>query len=153
MDWIKDFLSPELVWFVIGLVLLLLEFLLPGLVVFFFGIGAWVVAAVCLFTDISINVQLLIFIAASVISLLALRRWLKGIFIGHVTSKQDAKVNIEEFVGQKVVVKKKITPELSGTVELHGTDWEASADEEIQPGTVVKVVAKDNITLKVKSLK
>ena len=52
MDWLKEFLKPELIWFLIGLVLLLMEFAIPGLVVLFFGIGAWVVAGVCLLTDI-----------------------------------------------------------------------------------------------------
>ncbi len=40
MDAIKDFLSPEVIWFLIGLVLLVLELLLPGLIVGFFGINA-----------------------------------------------------------------------------------------------------------------
>ena len=52
MDFIKDFLKPEVIWCLVGLVLLLLEFILPGLIIFFFGLGAWVVAAVCLFAGI-----------------------------------------------------------------------------------------------------
>ena len=33
MDWLKGFLEPELIWFLIGLLLLLAEFAVPGLVV------------------------------------------------------------------------------------------------------------------------
>ncbi len=152
MDVIREYLRPELIWFLIGIALLLLEFMLPGLIVFFFGVGACIVAVVCLFTDISINSQLVIFILSSVASLLLLRKWLKGIFIGHVTSRQDITQKIEEFVGQRAVVVKKITPKMPGKVELHGTNWQARADAEIEEGQAVEVIGKDNITLKVKGL-
>jgi membrane protein implicated in regulation of membrane protease activity len=152
MDTLKDFLKPELIWFLIGLLLLVLEFVMPGLIVAFFGVGAWVVAVICLFADISLNTQLLVFIITSVLSLLLLRKWLKGIFMGHVVSKQDAKENLEEFVGQRAVVKERIIQNGRGKVEFHGTNWQAEADEEIAEGTAVEIIGKDNITLKVKAL-
>jgi len=152
MEMLKDFLRPEIIWFLVGLLLLVLEFALPGLIVGFFGIGAWIVAVVCLITEIGLNSQLVIFIVSSVLSLLLLRRWLKGIFLGHSDSKQDLKHNFEEFVGQRAVVKEKIVPKLGGKIEFHGTNWEAQADEEIADGTVVEIVGKDNITLKVKAV-
>jgi len=153
MDAIKDFLKPELIWFLIGLILLVLEFVMPGLIIGFFGAGAWIVAIVCLvsaYVTGSINAQLIIFIIASVLSLLLLRKWLKGIFLGHVKSKQDMTEDLNEFIGERVVVKAKITPKAGGKVELHGTNWAAEADEEIEEGTVVEIIAKDNLTLKVK---
>ena len=152
MDAIKEYLRPELIWFLVGLVLLILEFALPGLIIFFFGVGAWIVALICLVTDIGINTQLIIFIICSVLSLLILRRWLKGVFLGHTGLKQDLKKNLEGFVGQRAVVREKIVPKLGGKVEFHGTNWEAHADQEIAEGTVVEIVGKDNITLKVKVL-
>jgi membrane protein implicated in regulation of membrane protease activity len=152
MDTIKDFLTPEIIWFLVGLALLILEFILPGLIIAFFGVGAWIVALVCLITDIGINTQLIIFIIASVLSLLCLRKWLKGIFLGHAVSKQNLKENLDEFVGQKAVVKEKIVPKAGGKVEFHGTNWLAQADEEIAEGAMVQIISKDNITLKVKSL-
>jgi len=152
MDTIKDFLRPEIIWFLIGLILLIMEFVLPGLIIAFFGVGAWIVALVCLITDIGINTQLIIFIVASILSLLCLRRWLKGVFLGHTVSKQNLKENLEEFIGQKAVVKEKIIPKVGGKVEFHGTDWEAEADEEIAEETVVEIIGKENIKLKVKTL-
>jgi len=152
MDTIKDFLRPEIIWFLIGLALLIMEFVLPGLIIAFFAVGAWIVALVCLITDIGINTQLIIFIVSSVLSLLLLRKWLKGVFIGHSVSKQDLKEDLEEFIGQKAVVKEKITPKAGGKVEFHGTNWLAEADEEIAVETVVEIVGKENITLKVKTL-
>jgi len=153
MDTIKDFLRPEIIWFLIGLALLIMEFVLPGLIIAFFGVGAWIVALVCLFSNYvqgSVNVQLTIFILSSVLSLMCLRKWLKGVFLGHTGSKQDLKQNLEEFIGQRAVVKEKITPKAGGKVELHGTNWLAEADEEIEEETVVEIIGKENITLKVK---
>ncbi len=151
MDAIKEFLKPEIIWFLVGLVLLIMEFALPGLVIFFFGVGAFVVAIVCLITDIGLNAQLIIFIVASVLSLLCLRTWLKSIFMGHIKSKQDMTEDLKEFVGEQAVVIETIT-KAGGKVELHGTNWSAQADGEISEGTTVEVVGKDNLTLKVKVL-
>ena len=152
METIKEFLTPEIIWFLVGLVLLILEFAMPGLIIGFFGVGAWVVAIVCLMNDIGLNAQLALFIGSSVLSLLCLRRWLKGVFLGHEGSKQDLTQNLDEFVGERAVVKEKILPKLGGKVEFHGSHWEAEADEEIAEGAAVEIIGKDNITLKVKAV-
>ena len=152
METIKEFLTPEIIWFLVGLVLLILEFAMPGLIIGFFGVGAWIVAIVCLMNDIGINAQLALFIGSSVLSLLLLRRWLKGVFLGHEGSKQDLTHNLDEFIGERAVVKEKILPKLGGKVEFHGSHWEAQADEEIVEGAAVEIIGKDNITLKVKAV-
>lgn len=153
METIKEFLKPELIWFIAGALLLFFEFELPGLVLFFFGVGAWIVAVVCLFTEISVNAQLIIFIISSVVLLVCLRRWLKGIFRGYITSKQNAGKNLEEFIGKRAVVSKAIAPLTPGKIEFHGTNWTTEADEEIAKGEPVEIIEKNNLTLKVKSLK
>jgi membrane protein implicated in regulation of membrane protease activity len=152
LDAIKDFLKPEIIWILIGMSLLIMEFMLPGLIIAFFGVGAIIVAIVCLITDISVEAQLIIFIISSVLSLLCLRSWLKGIFMGHVKGRQDMTEDIQEFIGERAVVVEKIMPKSRGKVELHGTNWTAEADVEIEEGTAVEVVAKDNLTLRVKTL-
>jgi membrane protein implicated in regulation of membrane protease activity len=152
MGWLKEFLRPELIWFLVGLLLLLAEFAIPGLIILFFGIGAWIVAVVCLLTDVSLNVQLGIFIGASVLSLVCLRSWLKGMFMGHVKGRQDLTQDLQEYVGERAVVTQAIAAKQPGKVELHGTNWTAEADGEIPEGAAVKIVAKDNLTLKVKAL-
>ena len=101
LDAIKGFLTPEVIWFLVGLVLLIFEFIMPGLIIGFFGVGAWFVAVVCLINDIGLNTQLALFIASSVLSLVFLRQWLKGIFLGHEGSKQDLTLNLDEFIGQR----------------------------------------------------
>ena len=83
---------------------------------------------------------------------MCLRKWLKGIFFGHVKARQDMTEELKEFIGERAVVKEIITPKAGGKVEFHGTNWAAEAEEEIAEGTVVEITGKDNITLRVKTL-
>jgi membrane protein implicated in regulation of membrane protease activity len=139
---------PELMWFIIGLVLLVLEFFLPGLIVFFFGVGAWVVALLCLFFNVSLNLQLTFFIISSVVLLIGLRKWLTRFFKGFRNPLQTAD-NIDNELGDRAVVTKKITP-AGGKVEYHGVSWNAEADNTIEEGEAVQVIKKNNLTLTVK---
>ena len=89
MSSFEELAKPELIWFAIGLVLLLMEIALPGLVIFFFGIGAWVVSIACFITDISLNAQLLLFLISSIFLLLVLRHRLKPLFYGFNYSRDN----------------------------------------------------------------
>lgn len=146
------FMRPELIWFIIGFIMLILEFVNPGFITFFFGIGAWIVAIICLLTDISINTQLIIFIISSLVLIVSLRKWVRNIFIGRIASKQTKDEMPEEFLGKKAIVTRQITPNLKGRVEFRGSTWNAESDESIPEGSPVEIIGKDNITLKVKSL-
>jgi len=152
MENLKDWLKPELIWFIAGLIMLLAEFTMPGLIIFFFGIGAWLVALICLFTDISLNMQLIIFLIASILLLVSLRKWLKNIFVGRTGQKESIDEFAHEYVGEKAVVTREIDSQTGGKVEFHGTSWNAESDETITQGTSVEIIAKNNITLKVKPL-
>lgn len=152
MTELKEWLEPQLVWFVVGLVLLLLEFASPGVIILFFGVGAWLVALICLFVDISINLQLVIFIVSSLTLLIVFRKRLTGLLQKNSTPAEPGQEITDEFVGRKAVVSQKIAPGSTGKVEFRGTHWKAESTEKLAKGTTVKIMDKDNITLKVKSL-
>ncbi len=152
MESLKELFNPALIWFVIGLLLLFWEFAMPGLVIFFFGAGAIMVSIVCIFTDCSLNIQLLLFLVFSLTSLVSLRRWMHRIFHGYIQGRNDPDQNIDTFVGEHAAVLEEIQPGKLGKVEFHGSTWKAEADESIAAGTRVTVVSKDNLTLKVKSI-
>lgn len=149
---LKDFLRPEVIWTIVGLVLLLMEFIVPGLIIFFFGVGAFVVAGMCAFVDVPINIQLLIFIIASVALLAILRQWLKGVFKGYSSDKKKMPHDIEEFIGKTAVLITDIAPGSTGKVEFRGTDWSAQSDFALEKGTNVEIVGRSGLTLKVKLL-
>lgn len=148
----QELMQPQWLWLIIGLLLILSEFAIPGLLVIFFGLGACVVSGICFFKDISINVQLGVFIGTSLLSLVLLRGCLKSIFAGHVSDTHNTNEDLTDFLGKKAIVKKTIDEKLGGKIELHGTDWNAEAEYEIPEGTPVEVIGKDGLTLKVKKV-
>lgn len=144
--------SPAIIWFTIGLVLVLLEFVIPGLITIFFGIGAWIVSAICVFFEISLNVQLLIFLVSSIFLVLALRNHLKSFFGDSNTLGQIEAEDRAAFIGKKAVVTKDITPHVNGRVEFRGTYWDAEANETIPKGSSVEILDKKKLTLTVSPL-
>ena len=146
-----DWTRPELIWFLIGLILLLLEFSAPGLVIFFFGIGAWLVAATCAFITLQINGQLGLFLVVSVLLLVVLRKRLQQVFGGR-RDKVIADDETSQFAGQHGRLTAAVSDGQRGRMELNGTSWQVEADEDIAVGTLVEVVGKHSITLKVCSI-
>jgi len=144
MDILSD---PAVIWFLIGLGLLLLELLLPGLVIFFFGAGAWVTALVCALADISLNFQILIFLVASLLGLVLLRKYLKKRFFSR--KEVEAEDQLEEFIGRKAQVLEDFS-DGTGPVEFKGTRWTARCGEPLTKGMWVTIVQKDSLTLIVK---
>lgn len=153
METMTEWLNPPVIWFVVGFILILLEFAIPGLITIFFGIGAWIVAIVTLFIDISIDTQLLIFIIISIISLLFLRKHFKQLFDGKMDKNEFGPDELEEFIGHKAEVIKEISPGIPGKIEFHGTLWNAESEEKLDKGEIVIILEKKNLTLIVKSLK
>lgn len=140
-----------IVWFVVGLVLILLEFVVPSLVIVFFGLGAWVTAlAVAIFSGMDFWVQMMIFTVFSVLSLVLLRRSLKKHFF---SDQEDAEnEGVDDYIGKTAVVEVSIK-DGDGKVNYRGVSWTARADEDIEKGKKVKIVGKDSIVLIVELIK
>ena len=144
MDILSD---PAVIWFLIGLGLLLLELVLPGLVILFFGVGAWVTALVCAITDINLNWQIFIFLVASLLGLVLLRRYLKKRFFGR--TDKETQDQLEEFIGRKARAVDEFK-DGAGKVEFKGTRWSARSEEPVSKGQWVTIQSKDSLTLNVK---
>lgn len=142
----------EIIWFVAGLIMILLEFTQPGLVIVFFGAGAWVVSLL-VYLDIleTLRSQLLLFGGVSVGLMLGLRRWVKGKFYGHIGAKQDLTRNLDEFTGKQVTVLQDVMPgKAGGQVEFKGTSWSAVSDQEIKKGETAVIAEMDGLILVIK---
>ena len=142
----------EIIWFVAGLVMILLEFVQPGLVIVFFGAGAWIVSLLAYLNILeSLTSQVLVFGVVSLGLLLGLRRWVKDKFHGHVGDRQNLSENLDEFTGKPVIVLQDVIPgQAGGQVEFKGTTWQAVSEQEIPKGETASIVAMDGITLKIK---
>lgn len=142
-----------LAWFLIGIGFMLLEFIIPGFIIFFFGAGAWIAALATVVGIDNLNVQLLVFLISSILLLVLLRTRVKRYFEGKVSKKDLADELIESVKGEKAIVVNDIFPnKIGGKVEFHGTHWNAEADEEIKKGEVVEIVERRNLVLKVKKI-
>ncbi len=141
-------IGPVLIWFLIGLALIGIEFLAPGVIVIFFGVGAWV-TAICswIFPSLSLTMQLLIFLVFSVLSLVVLRKTIAKKFFQN-NEKTDADLDMD-FAGKEAKVVEIIMPADDGVVSLYGTNWKARSTDVIAEGTVVTVTKKEGLTLHV----
>jgi membrane protein implicated in regulation of membrane protease activity len=151
----KTIFNPTLLWFLLGLALIFLEFVVPGVILVFFGIGAWA-AAVTTYLGLtaSFQSQLLVFAVISILLLVVLRKWIKGKFYGHVGDVQDQTQNLDEFSGQRVVVLEDVIPnKMEGAVEFKGARWRAVSDEHIKNGEMAIITGVDGIILKVRKKK
>ncbi len=145
----ESFYNAAVIWFIIGFALFLLEFVLPGLILFFFAVGAWIVAILSLFFDLSIDLQLIIFLVSSVLTILLFRKWVKKI----IWARKHSSEIEDEFLGKTGKAETYISPGKNGKVDFKGTSWDARSEDIIEPGENVTIIGNDSILLIVKSTK
>jgi len=124
-----------------------IEFLVPGLVMVFVGLGALTVALGMHLGYIDEIVQQFItFFISSIIYLLTLR-FLVLRFVPSVTRKENIDED-EEVIGSIVELVADINSGEFGRVEHSGSTWQARAegDQTILKGEQVKIIGRDNIT-------
>ncbi len=141
--------TAAVIWFIAGFIFFILEFVVPGLILFFFAVGAWIVALLSLFIDLSVNAQLIIFLASSIITILLFRKWVKRI----IWKKKHSTELEDEFVGKTGKSETFIGPGENGKVDFKGTSWDARSEDIIEKGENVTIVGNDSILLIVKSKK
>ena len=145
-----DFLSPIWLWMYVGAVLMLAELASPGFVVFFFGLAAATVSlSKWAFPSLPLWGQLAAFSVYSIIYLLVLRKYLKKVFMG---DKQESLSINNEYIGRVGRVVEVIRPEVPGRILLGDAEWTAQSATRLDPGTEVRVVAQENLTLRVEPI-
>jgi len=134
-------------WLSSGIFLTAIEFLVPGLVMVFVGLGALTVALGMHLGYIDEIVQQFItFFISSIIYLLTLR-FLVLRFVPSVTRKENIDED-EEVMGSIVEIVADINSGEFGRVEHSGSSWQARAegDQTILKGEQVKIIGRENIT-------
>ncbi|MBL4901682.1 NfeD family protein [Desulfotalea psychrophila] len=139
---------PGLMWLAIGATFFVLEMAVPGFILFFFGLAAWLTALGCYFFPWSVNTQLAVFLVLSLVCLFSLRGIATKIFIGD--KKDEGEDTILAHGGEKCVVTTAIKPPSEGQVKFAGTFWRAEASEEFVEGDVVEIVKQNNLLITVK---
>ena len=145
-------MDPWIIWFLVGLALLLSEFFLPGVVLVFFGLAAWVVSGfVAVGLLESVALQLVCFAGVSLALTGTLRRLIRLRLMGSQAALPGGSDHADEFVGKLVEILTEFEkPGDLGKVEFKGAEWKARAEEVLRPGDAAEIAAVDGITLVVR---
>ncbi len=141
-------MDSAIIWFLIGLGLVVAEFAVPGVILVFIGVAAWVVAVIDWLGVDSFSIQLWVFGLTSLGLVIFARRFVKSWFLGSETNG-EGDVD-EEFIGKIVQVLKPIEDGGFGAVELKGARWKAISDFNLKEGDQAEVISRDNLTLQVR---
>ena len=146
--------DPALYWLIIGVILFVLELVLPGFVLFFFASGALLTALVAwLVPGTSVALQLGLFIVASLGTLLSLRGVIQKRFFASAVTAEGEDVDRQLAVsGDRGVVCSMIAPPAEGRIKYSGTSWRATADERIEEGEIVAVVRQQDLVIHVEKV-
>ncbi|MBN2644988.1 MAG: NfeD family protein [Desulfuromonadaceae bacterium] len=130
-------LTPWLLWFVTGVALALFELAVPGFILIFFGVGCVVVAGALLVFDLSVTQQVWLFVVATLVSLLLLRRYAMRVFAGE-QERNPASQFEEQPTGPAKVVSP-ISPQVPGRIAYRGSFWDAVSSQTFEEGSMVEV--------------
>ena len=142
MEWINEIIYWH--WLILAVVLIILEILIPGAFFLWTGISALVVgAAMFVFPQMSILVQVLIFAILSVITVMMYRSYRKKNPL--VTDEPALNRRGEKYIGQSFTLKEPIVNGV-GNIKVDDSTWKIKGFD-IDAGETVRVVAVEGTTL------
>lgn len=131
-------------WFLLFIVMLIIEAVTVNLVTIWFAIGALVSCIVSYFCN-DILIQTGVFIAVSTLSLILTRP-----LISKFRNNKKVATNLDRVIGMKGVVTSDILNNSVGEVKVDGKKWSAISDCELRTNDVVKIIKIDGVKLIVK---
>lgn len=133
-------------WATFGLILMILELVIPGTFIIWFGFGAVVTGVIAAFVPLSVNGQLATFAICSTISVFFGFFVYKRIFGANKEVSQKDKTGAQKYIGQSFKVVDAIEDDM-GKVAVGDTVWLAKSDHPIAKGKRAKVVAVEGTVL------
>lgn len=134
-------------WFTIGIVLIILEMILPGIFLMWFGLSALIVGIVALIIPIPLNLELILFAVlsvASVIAVLVLVRKHAPDSKSTITSNLN-KVRGTEFIGSTFVLDSQVENG-NGKLNIGDSVWFIHGPD-APSGTKIQITGVENNTL------
>lgn len=145
------FEKVEFIWFVLGIIGILLEFILPGGIVIFPGIAAVIVGSLLHFGVITSQYYaMIIWLILSIILLFTIRQVFIKYFEGdsHIDNTDE---DIDA-IGSIVEVIEDCDVEKIGRIKFRGTTWEALGESKISRGDSAHVIARNDNTWIIKKI-
>jgi membrane protein implicated in regulation of membrane protease activity len=135
-------------WWILGAVLLAIEVFAPGNVFVWFGVAAILTGALALFTELSWQTELIVFIVLSVVLVVAGRRF----FASRMESSDQPLLNERavRYVGKTFVLAEPIV-DGTGRIRIDDTQWRIEGAD-MPSGSRVKVAGVDGTVLSVVKL-
>ena len=133
-----------------NIVLIFAEFIAPGVVIVFFGVGALITA---LTTWLGWTPDLItqgpVFAASSLLLLFGLRRYLARWFVGN-SDKNGGNMD-DDFTGREVRVIQALSGGGAyGKVEIKGSEWKACSEVALAAGDLAIIERREGLTLHVR---
>ncbi len=139
-------MNPLTFWLILGVVLILLELMLPGLITVFFGVSALLVAAAVWLGLLQSWMAMVVWwVVLSMTLVLTIRsvltRYIKGdLEKGNIDEDSEA-------YGLEVDVIEAFEPDqMKGRIQFRGTHWDAeSLGGQLRPGGRARLLSRDNL--------
>lgn len=142
MEWINNIIYWH--WLILAVALIILEILMPGAYFLWMGISAAVVGvALFIFPGMPFLVQIIIFAALSVITVMIYKRHKKNNPV--VTDEPALNRRGEQYIGRTFTLIEPIVNRM-GKITVDDATWKISG-ENMQAGVNVRVVAVEGSTL------
>lgn len=134
-------------WFTLGIILIILEMLLPGMFLMWFGVSALIVGIIALIIPMSINTALILFAIISVCSVVAVIVIMRKIAPNtkSTTTHNLNQVRGSELIGANFTLDSKVTNQ-QGKLNIGDTVWLLKGPD-AQAGTHITITGIENNAL------
>lgn len=135
------------IWLIVIVLALIIEAMGPQIVSIWFAVGG-LAAFILSLCDLDVSVQIIAFVAVTVVSLIATKP-----IVAKLRKTDNTPTNADRYVGMegKIIVPISVI-EGTGRVLVSGSDWSAISDEDIPKDTLVRVEAIEGVKLRVKRI-
>lgn len=135
-------------WIIFGLILVIAEFALSGLVTIFLGLAALLVGALVYLGLLdSLVWEITLFATFSLVLLAVARRYLRDRLFGRETRGATSE-DSAGLVGARAIVDGAFTDGI-GAVRFRGARWQAQSDHPLRDGQMVRIIRHDGLWLTV----
>lgn len=135
-------------WIIAGLLLIIGEFVISGLVTVFLGLAALIVGALAYFQLLLDPAwQIGLFALLSLLLLVGVRRYLRDRLLGRENRDESAD-DSAGLIGQRATVAGEFSDGV-GRVSYRGALWQAQSGQTLRDGQMVRIVRHDGLWLTV----
>jgi len=135
------------VWAIVIAISLIIEFITMQMVSIWLALGGVVGLILAIIGGISIEIQIVIMVIVSLISIIFLRKFALK-YLNNTSEDKKAEV----LIGKTGKIVDNITKDNNGTVKINGVIWTAYAEKDLANGEEVEVIEVNGNKLKVKKM-